>query len=121
VECIDFNGKPALENINNNNPIFEKIYPFMEMHLVTRLKLKFNNNDELYNMVVTKESKKKKFDLIILIEGNVSNLDSSLYEVYKYTLDGSKIENTVDFYTHNSIELDYENYSNSDGFHPSDK
>ena len=31
--------------------------------------------------------------------------------MYKYTLDGSKIENTVDLYTDNSIELDYENYS----------
>ena len=45
-----------------------------------------------------------------------SNLDSSLCEVYKYTLDGSKIESTVDQYTNNSIELDYENYSNLDGW-----
>jgi len=121
MECIDENGKKALQNINNNEPIFEKIYPFMETHLATRLKLEFNDNDEIYNMLVSKDSKNKKFDLIILIQANASNLDSSVYEVYKYTLDGNNIEKTIDFHSHNSIELDYDNYSKSEGWDVFDK
>jgi len=121
IECLDVAGKKSLKNINNNQPIFEKTYPFMEMHLATRLKLKFTKDDELYNIVVNKDVENKKFDLIILIEANASNLDSSVYEVYKYTLDSNNIEKSIDFYANNSIELDYDNYSNSDGWEVFDK
>jgi len=116
VECLDVNGAKSLQNINKNKPIFEKTYPFMEMHLVTRLKLKFTEDDELYKIIVQKKIENKKFDLIILIEANASNLDSSIYEVYKYSLDTNNINKSIDFHSNNSIELDYENYSKSKGW-----
>jgi hypothetical protein len=114
-EFIDEEGSRALININNSKPIFDKTYPFMEKHLVTRLKVNLKDNIPLYDLFQEKK-KKKKLDLIILIEANSNRLDSTIYEVKKYTIDSNVLENVVDFKAPNSINLDYDNYSKSTGW-----
>ena len=86
-ESIDDNGAKSLQNINNNQPVFEKIYPFMEMYLATRLKIKFVEGDTLWKWFKEKDHNDKKLDLIILVEANASKIDSSVYEVHKYSID----------------------------------
>ena len=120
-QSVDKNGKKALENINSNRPIFEKFYPFMEMHLATRLKVVFKEGDLLWKILREKKFKDEKMDLIILIEATAANVDSSIYEVYKYTLDGNKIDTAIDFKGASSIELNYDDFSKSDGWEVFDK
>jgi len=115
-ESIDANGAKALRNINANNPIFEKTYPFMEMHLATRLKVKLEKDDSLYKWLVEKKVEQKRLDLIIILEANVANIDSSVYEVYKYSIDSQNLQESIDFYGPNSIDLNYDNYSKSLGW-----
>ena len=120
-ESLDVNGAKALQNINNNQPIFEKIYPFMEMHLATRLRVGFKEGDVLYKWLKEKDFKDKKLDIIILIKANASKIDSSVYEVHKYSIDSKDITKTVDYYGPNSIDLDYDDYSKSKGWEEFDK
>ncbi len=120
-ESLDINGVKSLQNINNNQPIFEKIYPFMEMHLATRLRIAFKEGDVLYKWLKEKDYKDKKLDIIILIKANASKIDSSVYEVHKYSIDSKNITKAVDFYGPNSIDLDYEDYSKSVGWEEFDK
>ena len=120
-ESIDENGAKSLQNINNNQPIFEKIYPFMEMHLATRLRVEFQEGDVLYKWLKEKDFKDKKLDIIILVEANASKIDSSVYQVHKYTIDSQDISKTVDFYGPNSIDLDYDDFSKSKGWEKFDK
>lgn len=119
-ESLDINGAKSLQNINNNQPIFEKIYPFMEMHLATRLRVQFKEGDVLYKWLKEKDFKDKKLDIIILVEANASKIDSSVYEVHKYSIDSKDISKTVDSYGPNSIDLDYDDFSKSKGWNKFD-
>lgn len=120
-ESIDTNGARSLQNINNNQPIFEKIYPFMEMHLATRLRVQFKEGEVLYKWLKEKDFKDKKLDIIILVEAKASKIDSSVYEVHKYRIDSQDISKSVDYYGPNSIDLDYDNFSKSKGWENFDK
>ncbi|MEA3371197.1 MAG: hypothetical protein U9Q40_07640 [Campylobacterota bacterium] len=120
-EYIDAKGAKSLQNINNNQPIFEKTYPFMETHLATRLRVKFEEGDTLWKWLKEKDYKDKKLDLIILVEANASKIDSSVYEVYKYSIDSKEINRTIDFYGPHSIDLDYAEYSKSKGWNDFEK
>jgi len=113
-ESIDINGTKSLININANQPLFDKTYPFMEQYLVTRLRIKMSKGDELWELF--KDRKNKRLDLIILVEANASNLDSSIYEIYKYRIDFENLKESVDFYYPNSIDLDYDDFSKSRGW-----
>jgi len=121
VESVDDNGAKSLININNNKPIYEKTFPFMEKDLATRLKVNFKKEDVLYNWLVEKKVEKKKLSLIIIMEANATNLDRSIYEIHNYKIDSKNISNSIDFYECNSIDLDYSNYSNSKGWDLFDK
>jgi len=115
-ESFDINNTKSLININNNNPIFEKIYPFMEMHLATRLRIKLDKGDVLYKWMKENKIEDKKLDIIILVEANVSKIDSAVYEIHKYSIDSKDIKKTVDFYGPKSIDLDYDDFSKSKGW-----
>ena len=117
VESIDGQGTKALKNINNNQPIFEKTFPFMEQHLVTRLRIEIDKNEQLKELFdnIGKKSD-DKLDLILLIEANVNKLDSSIYEVSKYKLDFNDIDKTIAQKEPESIELNYDDFSKSIGW-----
>lgn len=120
-EILDTNGAKSLQNINNNQPIFEKVYPFMEMHLVTRLSVQFKEGDVLYKWLKEKDFKDKKLDIIILVEANASKIDSSVYEVHKYSIDSKDITKTVDSFGPSYLDLDYDDFSKSKGWDEFDK
>jgi len=115
-ETIDTDSIKSLHNINNNKPIFEKLYPFMEKHLVTRLRIDISKHETLKNWLKEREVNNKKLDLIILIEAKAPNLDSSIYEIKKYTINSNKITETIDFYEPTSIDLNYKNFTKSKGW-----
>jgi hypothetical protein len=115
-EDTDEYGAKSLQNINNNQPIFEKTYPFMEMYLATRLKIKFIEGDTLWQWFKNKDQNNKKLDLIILVEANAVKIDSPIYEVYKYSIDSKDINKTVDSYEPHSIDLNYDDFSKSKGW-----
>ncbi len=116
VESIDENNTKSLININNNQPIFEKTYPFMEQHLATRLRVEFNKDDFLYEWLVNRKVENKKLAMIIILEANAARLDRTIYEVHDYSLNAMDIEESVDFHGHSSIDLNYDNYSLSGGW-----
>jgi len=108
MQTIDNQGKTALININDNQPVFEKTYPFMEQHLVTRLRIQIDKNDMLKELFEN-DSKNKKLDLIVLLEANVSKLDNSIYEVFKYSIDFDNLENTITKKEYMSMDIDFNN------------
>lgn len=115
-EIIDNNNIKSLHNINNNKPIFEKVYPFMETHLVTRLRINIKTNHTLSQWFKEKKVKDKKIDLIVLIEAKAPNLDSSIYEIKKYSINSNHINDVVDFYEPSPINLNYKNFIKSKGW-----
>ncbi|WP_457745507.1 hypothetical protein [Sulfurimonas sp.] len=114
VEFLDENGTKSLLNINNSQPVFEKTYPFMEQYLVTRLIINIEEESQLNELLHKKEN--KKLELIILIEANASNVDSTIYETHKYTINLNNLAKSMDLCYPNSIDLNVEDYSKSKGW-----
>ena len=117
-ESLDKHNKKSLININNKEPIFDYTYPFMDQHPATRLRIEYQKKgyQTLINWFDTKKVKNRKLDLIILVEANVSKLDSPIYEIHRYTIDSENIAKTIDFKEPASIDLNFDNFSESDGW-----
>jgi len=117
-QSIDLQGTKSLTNINNKEPILDYTYPFMDQHLATRLRIKYKKEGfkTLIDWFDSKTVKDKKLDLIILVEANVSKLDSPIYEIHRYTIDSENIAKTIDFKEPASIDLNFDNFSESDGW-----
>jgi hypothetical protein len=117
-QSIDSQGAKSLNNINTKEPIFDFTYPFMDQHLTTRLRIKYKEEkiETLIDWFDSKEFKDKKLDLILLLEANVSERDSPIYETYKYTIDSNDMAQTVDFREPISIDLNYDDFSKSNGW-----
>jgi len=113
VEWLDTEDKSALLNLNDNKPIFEKIYPFMEPYLVTRLVVPIHKCKDLGELLLKRENKTLEF--IILVEANASNL-GNIHETYKYTIKLSNFNETVDLYPPKSIDLNNKDYKKSKGW-----
>ena len=104
----------SLINISDN-PIYTKTYPFMDPYLVTRLRIELKKSDELCDWIHGEKVTGEKLDIIILLEANASNLDSSVYEVYTYSLIPENIKETIDFCKTSSIDLVNDNHQQSQG------
>jgi len=117
-QSVDSQGTKSLNNINDKQPIFDYTYPFMDQHLATRLKIKFNQVgcQTLVQWFKERSVKGKKLDLILIVEANVNKLDSSVYEVHKYVIDSDDMEKTIDFREPVSIDLNYDDFSKSKGW-----
>ena len=104
----------SLINISDD-PIYTKTYPFMDPYLVTRLRIELKKSDELCDWIHGEKVTGEKLDIIILLEANASNLDSSVYEVYTYSLIPENIKETIDFCKTSSIDLVNDNHQQSQG------
>ena len=114
IEDVDGEDIRSLINISDN-PIYTKTYPFMDPYLVTRLRIELKKSDELCDWIHGEKVTGEKLDIIILLEANASNLDSSVYEVYTYSLIPENIKETIDFCKTSSIDLVNDNHQQSQG------
>ena len=114
IEDVDGEDIRLLINISDN-PIYTKTYPFMDPYLVTRLRIELKKSDELCDWIHGEKVTGEKLDIIILLEANASNLDSSVYEVYTYSLIPENIKETIDFCKTSSIDLVNDNHQQSQG------
>lgn len=112
---LDKDGVKTLININQGMPIFEKIFPFMEPFLVSRILMELDTNKkEILDLLEGKSE--NSIELIMIIEAKASNLDSDIYEIKKYLLDPKKLHKSVTFAKPHSIDLDFNDFKNSKGW-----
>lgn len=120
MNYIDKDNNKSLLNINNSEVLYLKTFPFMEKHLVTRLFIEVDEFKE-FKGFLNDQSTNNSLDLIIMIDANVSQLDKTIHEVYKYTLSSKELNKSIDNKIHNGIELDYDDYTKSKGWESFDK
>jgi len=133
----DKTGKNGIHNIKLK-PI-NSFFPFMDKHLVTRIKIDFNdplNNrylKELFKNVSNAfedleyrvsdlfDDKKleniskniKKLDLIVMNEAKSIDMDNDIYEIKVYGFDHKNIKDVITYKWYNSLSLDFESFSRS--------
>lgn len=124
-EILD-NGAKSLRN--SKVPVFENTYPFMDQYLATRLRIAYqkkSDNTEIQKSYdILKKwldsdemtGKKKKLELIVLIEANVERLDSTIFEVVRYTINSNEMHKTISHANYADIDLNYSNITRSKGW-----
>jgi len=112
---LDEEGVSTLVNINQGRPIFEKIFPFMEPYLVSRIFMQLDGIKKDFTELIEGKSE-NSIELIMILEAKASNLDSDIYEIKKYLFSSEEVEKSLTFAKPHSIDLDFNNFKNSKGW-----